>query len=80
MIKSLSLNPFQYRLLDYYIRVCGYYGECRDGIRETAAACNMSIGKASQVRRELADAGYIVLSRGERNLIVVSLNNRGGAR
>lgn len=56
-----DLNPYQYRLLAHYKRVCGEdnSGVCFESTRTTAKICQMSTGKVSKVRWELVDLGYI---------------------
>jgi hypothetical protein len=65
MIEHLAddeLDPYEYRLLGHYKRVCGENGgTCTEGIRTTADKCKMSQGKASEVRQALHNKGWINL-------------------
>lgn len=54
-----DLDPYQYRLLGHYRRVCGESGACWESTRTTAKICKMSAGKVSSTRRELAECGYL---------------------
>lgn len=54
-----DLDPYQYRLLGHYRRVCGVNGDCTESIRKTADKTRMSTGKVSTVRRELVKLGRI---------------------
>lgn len=55
-----DLNPYQYRLLGHYKRVCGANGgKCTESVRETAQTCKMSVGMVSKTRKELRDLGWI---------------------
>lgn len=56
-----DLDPYQYRLLGHYRRVCGESGICWEGTRTTAKICKMSVGKVSQTRKELEQLGYIAI-------------------
>lgn len=60
-----DLNPYQYRLLGHYRRVCGRGGKCTQGVRKIAEITQMSTGQVSVTRRELAEMGYIIVT--ERN-------------
>ncbi len=57
-----ELDPFQYRLLGHYIRRYNDGKPHREGIRETAEVCQMSIGKVRSTRKELAEFGYIAFA------------------
>jgi hypothetical protein len=50
LVDDMDLDPFEFRLLVHYYRV----GNCWESVRTTAKRCAMSVGKVSQVRRELA--------------------------
>lgn len=55
-----ELDPFQYRLLGHYIRVCGQAGgHCDEGVRTTSATTKMHIKTVTKARDELAELGYI---------------------
>lgn len=71
-----ELNPYQYRLLGHYKRVCGETGACWEGVRTTAEKCKMSVGKVSQTRRELEELGYIRTAVGKNESITVTLIDR----
>lgn len=54
-----DLDPYQYRLLGHYRRVCGQGGICFELTTTTAKKTKMSGGKISSVRWELVALGYI---------------------
>lgn len=54
-----DLDPFEYRLLGHYKRVCGISGSCYESIETTAKICKMSVAKARQTRRALKRLGYV---------------------
>jgi hypothetical protein len=54
-----DLDPYEYRLLGHYRRVCGLTGKCTQSVREIAKACRMSVGKVSETRMKLAKDGWI---------------------
>lgn len=71
-----DLDPYQYRLLGHYRRVCGTNGgRCEEGLTATAQKTRMSRGKASQVRRQLAKLGRITLTEGSNDSVVVTLRD-----
>ncbi len=55
LVDDMQLDPYSFRLLVHYYRV----GNCWESVRTTAKRCCMSVGKVSQVRRELARRGLI---------------------
>ena len=57
-----TLNPYQYRLLGHYRRVCGKNGECFESTRTTSEKIGISPSTIVRVRRQLADMGKIVLT------------------
>lgn len=57
-----DLNPYQYRLLGHYKRVCGANGgQCTEGVRKTAARCKMSAPMVIKTRRELESMGWLAV-------------------
>lgn len=55
-----DLDVYSYRLYGHFKRVIGNNGAyCDESVRELAAACKMSVGKASQARRDLEERGLI---------------------
>ena len=57
-----ELDLYEYRLYGHYVRVCGEQSAaCSESTRATAAACGFSVGAVAQVRRRLAEKGYIRL-------------------
>jgi len=72
-IEDDELDPYEYRLLGHYRRVCGVNNTpCVEGTRETAKRCKMSIGKVVETRKKLAEVGWIRLHE-EKNRLVVTL-------
>lgn len=67
-----DLNPYQYRLLGHYKRVCGETGKCYESTRTTSRKCKMSTGKVAGTRRELQTMGYIAIddSKGDETLSI----------
>lgn len=71
-----ELDPYEYRLLGHYRRVCGAKNiPCTESTRTTAERCKMSAGKVSETRAALAAAGWIWISD-EGNRTVVTLVDR----
>jgi hypothetical protein len=57
-----ELDPYEYRLLGHYYRVCGANdGQCTEGTRKSGERCQMSKSKVSDVRQSLAMKGWITL-------------------
>lgn len=56
-----DLNPYEYRLLGHYRRVCGEGkdGHCWEAVRTTAKITRMSVGKVVSTRQRLSELGYI---------------------
>lgn len=54
-----DLDPFEYRLLGHYIRAASECGDVPESIRDTAAACKMSINTVRKARLSLVEHGYI---------------------
>lgn len=70
-----DLDPYQYRLLAHYKRVCGKNGECYQSTRTVAEVCQMSVGKVASVRRELETMGYIrILERGDTTFLITIID------
>lgn len=66
-----DLNPYQYRLLAHFKRVCGTEGKCFQGTRGIAKVCQMSVGKVVSTRRELEKLGYIrIVERPDSTLLI----------
>lgn len=76
-IDDEQLDPYQYRLLGHYRRVCGAYNKpCTEGTRATASNCKMSTGKVSGARQELAEMGLITLHEQEDGRLWVTVVDR----
>lgn len=60
-----DLDPFQYRLLAHYVRVCGQDGKdvIDESVRETAKATQMSAVKVQKARDQLEAMGYLRVSK-----------------
>lgn len=71
-----DLNPYQYRLLGHYRRVCGDNGACWESTRTTAKKCKMSTGKVSSTRKELETTGYIHLQYRDDDTCFITLVDR----
>lgn len=71
-----DLNPYQYRLLGHYRRVCGDNGACWESTRTTATKCKMSTGKVSSTRKELETTGYIHLQYRDDDTCFITLVDR----
>lgn len=72
-----DLNPFQYRLLGHYRRVCGENGTCFEATPTTARITRMSVGKVVATRRELEELGYVTIEkRGAQDSLVIRLTDR----
>lgn len=72
-----DLNPYQYRLLGHYRRVCGDSGTCWESTDTTAEKCKMSAGKVVSTRRELAALGYIhIEERGNNETLLITVMDR----
>jgi hypothetical protein len=64
-----DLDPYQYRLLGHYRRVCGANdGACTESTRTTATNAKMSVGKVSAARKELAELGRINVTETKKTL------------
>lgn len=71
-----ELDPYEYRLLGHYRRVCGAQNTpCTESTRRTAERCKMSVGKVSETRQALAALGWIQLSE-DGNRVTVTLVDR----
>lgn len=71
-----DLDPYEYRLLGHYRRVCGVNGgKCSESVETTAAKTKMSVGKVSQIRRRLCALKRINLTEGGNNSIIVTLRD-----
>jgi hypothetical protein len=63
-----ELDPYQYRLLGHYVRVCGAQNKiCRESTRTTAEKCQMSHAMVIKTRRQLVELGYLQLHELEVN-------------
>lgn len=75
-----ELDPYPYRLLGHYRRVCGGSGVCYESITTTAAKTFMSINKARETRDYLAELGIIKLqfdnSSNGKGTVLVTLVDR----
>ena len=72
-----DLNPYQYRLLGHYKRVCGETedGACWESTRTTAKKCQISVGKVASTRRELEAMGYVAIeTRGDDTLRITMID------
>jgi hypothetical protein len=59
-----DLDPYEYRLLGHYIRVCGASrtGRCYQSIRTIAQITRMSVPKVIKTRDALCDKGWITIA------------------
>lgn len=71
-----DLNPYQYRLLGHYRRVCGAHGFCDETVAQTAKKCQIGHNKVREIRNWLADEGYINLERISEFEVKITLKNR----
>ncbi|MBK8138380.1 MAG: hypothetical protein IPK52_21630 [Chloroflexi bacterium] len=62
-----DLDPYEYRLLGHYRRVCGMNGTCTQSVRDIAKACKMSRGMVTKTRDKLAAGGWITARRNVEN-------------
>lgn len=72
-----DLNPYQYRLLGHYKRVCGETddGACWESTRTTAKKCQISVGKIASTRRELEAMRYVSIeTRGDDTLRITMID------
>jgi hypothetical protein len=75
------LDPFQYRLLGHYRRVCGdkdgnYSGTCWQTTETIAKECKMSEAKVRSTRRFLRDNGYISVEEPDGRTVKVTCIDR----
>lgn len=78
-IADVDLDPFEYRLLGHYKRVCGETGKCWEAVRTTAATCRMSADKVIGARKSLAAKGWVLVDErgtGRGRTVVVTLCDR----
>lgn len=63
-----DLDPFAYRLLAHYRRVCGRNSEatCFEAVETTAKICQMGITKTRVTRQQLTALGYIRVEQREK--------------
>lgn len=54
-----DLDPFEYRLLAHYVRVCGSGETCQESVRTTAKITRMSTYKLQIARDSLVTKGYL---------------------
>jgi len=73
-----DLNPYQYRLLGHYKRVCGDSddGACWESTRTTGKKCQMSTGKVSSTRLELQTMGYVSIEQRPNDTLRITLIDR----
>lgn len=71
-----DLDPYQYRLLGHYRRICGAHGYCDETVAQTAKKCKIGHNKVRQIRNWLADEGYIDLERISEFEVKITLKNR----
>lgn len=68
---DLGLDPYEFRLLAHYKRVCGADGGSTfEGTRKTAEHCNMGVGTVSEARKSLEERDLISLEKFGQRLIV----------
>ena len=67
MVDDMNLSPYAFRLYCHIRRRAGENGACWEGTRALAENCNMSIGSISKAKRELSDAGLIIIEEKEAN-------------
>jgi hypothetical protein len=67
LIDDMDLSVYAYRLYGHLKRVIGASGKgvCYKSTRMLAEQCRMSMGKVSEAKRELEEAGLIVVQRQE---------------
>ena len=63
LVDDLGLDPYEYRLYGHMMRIIGREGACWKGSPAIAEQCGMSLGKVSQVKRQLAERGLIRVER-----------------
>lgn len=71
-----DLDPYQYRLLGHYRRICGANGFCDETVAATSKKVKFGHNKVREVRNWLADNGYIELERVSEFEVVITLKNR----
>lgn len=71
-----DLDPYQYRLLAHFKRVCGREGKCFQGTRGIAKVCQMSVGKVVSTRRELEQMGYITIAERPDSTLLITVVDR----
>jgi hypothetical protein len=71
-----DLDPYQYRLLGHYKRVCGKKGACWESTRTTAKITRMSVGKVSKTRLELESLGYIHMEERANDTLRITMIDR----
>lgn len=64
MVDDMGLSVYAFRLYAHLKRVAGQDGVCYQGKRKIAEVCNMSAGMVTKAKRELVDAGLIVIDAG----------------
>ena len=76
-IDDEDLDPFEYRLLGHYRRVCGMGdGECYEMTQTTAAKCKMSQQKVREARSVLQERGDITIERRDGGTSIVKVVTR----
>ena len=70
-----DLDPYEYRLLGHYRRVCGVNGNiCTQSTRTLAEKTKMSTGKVTQARQSLAAKGRINLAYTKKTIRVTLID------
>lgn len=73
-----DLDPFEYRLLGHYIRICGQSdsGTCYQTLRTISEVTRMSVPKVISARTSLADKGWISVVSKQRQSTLVRVLDR----
>ncbi|MFA5379241.1 MAG: hypothetical protein WC455_26025 [Dehalococcoidia bacterium] len=73
-----DLDPFEYRLLAHYVRVCGANnnGQCFQNIRTISKITRMSIPKITSTRNTLAEKGWISVRKRSNDSVLVIVIDR----
>lgn len=71
-----DLDPYQYRLLGHYRRVCGAGGSCYEATSKTADICKMSIRKIKSTRKELQDLGCINIEPQKGSTLIITIADK----
>lgn len=73
IVADILKNPYQFRLMFHYLRVCGPRGVCWESNATTAEKCGMSQRKMIATRQELADLGLITIQHRKGQSILISI-------